>query len=303
MTTQTKTFFRYFPVSPRDLSWESHVTTAGESHIAPHSPYPPGGHPEGYAFDLAHGRTMDNFAVIYISEGRGWFESRPTGRQRIESGTVMLVFPGVWHRYAPNPANGWTEHWVGFDGQFPRRLRQNGFFTERQPIFKITREDILLDAFRNIIDAIQANQPALQQVLAGATGYILSLLYSVQQSGTDRQTNVATAIREAIHLMNDRIEAELDLKVLAQELKVSYTWFRRSFQQHTGLSPHQYRLDLKIAKARNLLASTTMTVQQAALHSGFETEQYFCRLFKKKTGLTPGQWRRQAQNQPRESKG
>jgi len=91
--------------------------------------------------------------------------------------------------------------------------------------------------------------------------------------------------------MNSQTEAPLDLQQLATELGVSYTWFRRAFLRHTGLSPYQYLLQLKVARARRLLTEPNMTIQQAATLSGFESEQYFCRLFKKKTGITPGQWR------------
>ena len=295
MTAQPHSFFRYFPVSDRDLKWGFYVTTAGESQIPPNAPYPLDRHPASYAFDWKHGRVLHDFAVIYISGGRGWFEAKNTPRQRIESGTVVLLFPGIWHRYKPDPQTGWTEHWVVFNGKTPNSFAKNGFFAPKDPVVKMGHEARLLDAFRNMIEAIKTNQPALQQVLAGSTGHILSLLYSARQSGANNQSNVAIAIREAIRRMNARIEADLDLIKLAQELKVSYTWFRRSFLQHTGLSPHQYRLDLRIAKARNLLAETTLTIQQTAFQSGFESEQYFCRLFKKKTGLTPGQWRRHAQ--------
>jgi AraC-like DNA-binding protein len=268
-----------------------HVTTAGESTIPPRTPYPPRGHPKGYDFDWTHGRVLHVFTIVYISSGRGWFESSETPKQRIESGNVVMLFPGIWHRYTPDPKTGWTEHWLGFDGDIPRRLTRKGFFSPSHPVLKISREDLILDVFSDIIDAIKGNQPALQQVLAGATSYILSLLYSAQQAGHEGQRHVSGAIHEAIRQMNREIEAEIDLKQLARKLSVSYTWFRRSFLQHTGLSPYQYLLQLRIAKARNLLSGTTMTIQQIAFHAGFESEHYFCRLFKKKTGITPGQWR------------
>ncbi|OGV62056.1 MAG: hypothetical protein A2283_23545 [Lentisphaerae bacterium RIFOXYA12_FULL_48_11] len=293
--TGTQSFYRYFPVSKRDIKWGMYITTAGESRIPPHTPYPPSGHPKGYDFDWSKGRVLHDFTIVYISSGRGWFESKRTPKQRVESGNVIMVFPKIWHRYMPDPKTGWTEHWAGFEGAIPHALTKSKFFSPDNPIIKTGREDLLLDLFTDIVDAIKSNQPALQQVLAGATGYILSLLYSAQQSNLEGQKNVAAAIHEAIRLMNGRIESELDLKQLARKLNVSYTWFRRSFLQHTGLSPYQYLLQLRVAKARSLLAGTTMTIQQTAFHAGFESEQYFCRLFKKKTGLTPGEWREQSQ--------
>jgi AraC-like DNA-binding protein len=278
------------------MKWGFHVTTVGESRIPPHTPYPLGEHPKGYAFNWANGRTLHDFAIVYLSSGRGWFESKHSPRQRVESGHVFMLFPGVWHRYMPVQKTGWNEHWVGFDGDIPRRLVKNGFFTPKQPVFKINSESLFISLFTDIMETTKNNPPALQQVMSAATHYLLSQLYSMQQATPARAAPVNSAIQEAIHRMNGQNGAELELKKLAHELKVSYTWFRRSFLQHTGLSPHQYHLQLKIARARKLLSDSSLTIQQTAYQAGFESEQYFCRLFKNKTGLTPGQWREQTRN-------
>ena len=153
-------------------------------------------------------------------------------------------------------------------------------------------EDLLLGAFSSVIDAIHAGRPALQQVGAGATLYILSLLYSAQQPGQDGREGVARAIHEAMRRMADPTQDTVRLTDLARGLGVSYSWFRRTFAHHTGLSPHQYRLQLRVGRARTLLSETALTVKEVAFRCGFESEQYFCRLFRHKTGVSPGEWRR-----------
>jgi transcriptional regulator GlxA family with amidase domain len=120
----------------------------------------------------------------------------------------------------------------------------------------------------------------------------LSLLYSAQQPGQDGREGVARAIHEAMRHMADPTRDTVPLAELARTLGVSYTWFRRMFAHHTGLSPHQYRLQLRVGRARTLLSETALTVKEVAFRSGFESEQYFCRLFRRKTGVSPGEWRR-----------
>jgi transcriptional regulator GlxA family with amidase domain len=92
--------------------------------------------------------------------------------------------------------------------------------------------------------------------------------------------------------MADPAQDRVHVADLARGLGVSYSWFRRTFAHHTGLSPHQYRLQLKVGRARTLLRETALTVKEVAFRCGFESEQYFCRLFRRKTGLAPGEWRR-----------
>lgn len=285
------TFFRYFPVSERDRRWGLYLTTAGESRIPPGFPYPPPGHPGGYQFDWKKGRVLREYQMVYISSGQGRLETRQT-RWRIASGSCFLLYPSTWHRFRPDPRTGWHEHWVGCDGPAVRGLVKNGFFSPRRPVVRVRDEDLLLGAFSSVIDAIHAGRPALQQVAAGATLYILSLLYSAQQPGQEGRQDVTRAIHEAMRRMADATQETPPLPELAHRLGVSYTWFRRTFVHHTGLSPHQYRLQLRIGRARALLSETSLTVKEIAFRSGFESEHYFCRFFKRKTGVTPGLWRR-----------
>jgi len=108
-------------------------------------PIPPGGHPKNYNFDWRRGRVLVDHQIVYISSGRGWFESRGVGRRRIESGDAFVLFPGVWHRYAPDRKTGWDEHWVGFDGETARRrLVHNCFFSPRAPMLRVACEDAML---------------------------------------------------------------------------------------------------------------------------------------------------------------
>jgi transcriptional regulator GlxA family with amidase domain len=64
------------------------------------------------------------------------------------------------------------------------------------------------------------------------------------------------------------------------------------FAHHTGLSPHQYRLQVRLGRARTLLSETALSVKEVAFRCGFESEHYFSRLFRRKTGVAPGRWRR-----------
>jgi transcriptional regulator GlxA family with amidase domain len=173
-----------------------------------------------------------------------------------------------------------------------RSLVRNGFFSPKRPVLRVREEDLLLGAFSAVIDAVHAGRPALQQVTSGATLYIMSLLYSAQQPGQAGHPNVGRAIHEAMRRMADPTETDAPLPELAHRLGVSYTWFRRMFAHHTGLSPHQYRIQIKVGRARTLLSETALTVKEVAFRCGFESEHYFSRLFKRKSGLAPGEWRR-----------
>jgi AraC-like DNA-binding protein len=291
MKTGADPFFRYFPVSGRDMNWGLYATAAGETRIAAHTVYPPGGHPKGFAFDWQHGRRLEGFALIYISSGGGSFESEHSLSAAVEPGHAFLLFPGVWHRYRPAPETGWHEHWICFDGETARNWLRHRFISPKQPILKLNAEDTVLATFNRVMHSIRANRPALQQILGGATANLLGLYYSAQQARPAAESKNANVIEHAIARMEADYTPNLDVKAVAQELGVSYSWFRSTFAAHTGLSPHQYLLEWRLVRARNLLTETELSIKEIATETGFEDEHYFSRLFRQKLNLTPSAWR------------
>ena len=73
----------------------------------------------------------------------------------------------------------------------------------------------------------------------------------------------------------------------AQMCNVSHNWFCRLFREYAGIPPKEYILDVKIKKAKMLLAETSMSVCEIALLCGFEDPAYFSRIYKKKVGCSP----------------
>ena len=295
MAAHPHNFSRYFPVSGRDRKWGWHVTTVGQAQNLPGEAYPEAGHPKGYTFDWAKGRVLDCHALVYISRGRGTFESRQSARQPVEAGQVLFLFPGVWHRYRPEAATGWQEHWVGFDGEVARRWVKHQFVSADAPVCTPGQEERWLTLFTELIMVVKLNRPALQQVMAGFTAQMLGMLYSGQQAALAGGDQALLIVQRAITKMQTELEQNLNAQALARELNVSYSSFRHTFQQHTGSSPHQYLLELRLVRARNLLTQTAQSVKEIAQRTGFGDEHYFCRFFKLKLGLTPGQWRSRSQ--------
>ena len=96
--------------------------------------------------------------------------------------------------------------------------------------------------------------------------------------------------------MKDRIDHQINLEELANEIGVGYSWFRRMFKHYTGLAPSQYFLQLKLNKAKDLLLNTSLSIKEISVITGFESQYYFSKLFKKRIGISPIQQRKYARN-------
>jgi AraC-like DNA-binding protein len=101
-------------------------------------------------------------------------------------------------------------------------------------------------------------------------------------------------IRAAIELIQSNIGASLTLEELARTSFMSVSHFSHVFKEETGEAPKEYLIDERIKRAKALLASTALSAQEVAQQLGYENPYYFYRLFKKKTGMTAGQYVRSA---------
>ncbi len=87
-------------------------------------------------------------------------------------------------------------------------------------------------------------------------------------------------------------DPDLDVPQLAAKVFVCESRLRRLFKRATGASPVRFIRRRRIDRACALLDTTQQSVEQVAASSGFRDAPYFCRVFKKMTGMSPGQYRK-----------
>ena len=93
-------------------------------------------------------------------------------------------------------------------------------------------------------------------------------------------------------ISNNYGDATLTNASLAAKCNVSEVYFRKLFTRHFGISPKQFIIDLRIQKAKQLLAEGAWSVSVVSETCGFSNPYHFCRLFKKRTGITPSEYRK-----------
>ncbi len=112
-------------------------------------------------------------------------------------------------------------------------------------------------------------------------------------SGSQQQRGGLPAYK--LRRVTDHLEAHLAEEItvarLAREAGLSEFHFSRRFKQTTGFSPFQYLLRLRLARARQLLRETDLSIIEVGLESGFPNPSYFARLFRREVGVTPSGYR------------
>jgi len=149
----------------------------GYERVKPGSPYPPRRHPVDHHFNWNQGRVLLAYQLVYITEGQGTFESEVSPeRHGIEAGVVMTLFPGIWHRYAPDPRTGWVEQWIECWGRAFDRARAARLLFPEQPIWRVGFSPELLQGFERCHSLAQQRSAGVQSLLSTMALHLLSVL-------------------------------------------------------------------------------------------------------------------------------
>jgi len=110
-----------------------------------------------------------------------------------------------------------------------------------------------------------------------------------------RRTRVLASweVRRATDYLMTHLSEAVPLAALAGLTGLSQWHFTRAFKAATGVSPHRWQLNARIAKAEELLLSGSMPQAQIALEVGFAEQSHLCRVFKNVIGVSPGAWLRE----------
>jgi len=284
-------YYQYFPVDGNEARGMCLLNT-GSTRIEKNSQYPPTAHPSHHNFSWQDGRVLQEYQLIYITRGGGLFESERC-RQEVTEGSIILLQPGERHRYRPHAHSGWDETWVGFRGNMIDDIIRDCHWRSGQAVFNIGFSDTIVNLFNDINSFSKAAKPGYQPVISGAVIYLLGLIAAGAQTpspgaGGTKEEMVSRARAIFRERLCDRISPEQ----VAAELQVSYSLFRKTFKQQTGIAPGQYLLDLKMQLARQLLADPTKLIKEIAYELNMDSPLYFCKLFKDKFGVTPSEYRR-----------
>jgi AraC-like DNA-binding protein len=289
MHSKAETFSRYLPVDSLAKKWGWNLMDAGRQHLDAGASYPGKGHPLGYLFDKDGRRILDEYQVVFIAAGKGTFTSKSQPKRTIRAGDALILFPGEWHQYRPDPDTGWTEYWIGFKGSEAKRLMES-FFSPKTPVQESSMGAELIRQFDRLIHWL--NQPVHERdlILASHIPTILSFLIAGRRQQTSSGASGASLVRSAKAHMLENLSRRTDLEELANSLGTSYSRLRSVFKKETGFAPRQFENMVKLNRSKDLLLSGEYNISRTAESLGYSSVFYFSRAFRKAFGRSPQEW-------------
>jgi len=287
-----KDYFVYLPAQPADSIWGCVATAVGYTNVLPHRAYPPQQHPLDHYFNWKQGRVLQSFQIILISSGTGLFEcAAQAGIQKVEPGTILILFPGIWHRYQPNSETGWVEHWIECRGPAFDAAVRNGLIQPEHSLLKPGLSSDLSDCFERCHSLARVDAMANQDLLSTLGLHLLALLGHMHRTERGSTKAIDEVVQRAYTLIALRCQEPLNLPALAAELGVGYSNLRHSFMTRAGISLGQHHRNTRIQKAQELLTNSAKSIKEIAEILGFDSASHLSKQFKQLIGVSPNDWR------------
>lgn len=99
-------------------------------------------------------------------------------------------------------------------------------------------------------------------------------------------------VQEIQEYLGENLHRDINLRAIAREASLSPYYFSRAFTACVGVPPYRYLIGLRIARAKQLLAATDLTITQICSRVGFRNLPHFTTTFRRHTGSTPTDYRR-----------
>ena len=294
-------FCHYLPVSDTIMQWGLYLTGAGIASVPGGTDYPPKGRPGVYDFRWETGRTLPEFQIFFITDGHGIFESEQTGKVVIQPNSIMMLFPGIWHRYMPDKQTGWTERWVLLNGGIPLYLKEVGYLDPNKAVCKIDEPTKLISIFDRLINSIHENPtentiltslnatPLISEVIKKTGGNVSPEVGSVDENITATDDSL---VASALDIIWTRSHHTISVDHLLSQLPTTRRTLERRFKKACGHSIHDEIMQCRLGRATRLLHETELPIKTIAYLSGFGHPERMRYAFENSFGQTPSAFRK-----------
>lgn len=222
-------------------------------------------------------------------------------------GSMNFFAPGQIHAWTENRehANAWG--WMlAFHPDFIRKYPLGTKIGKLKFFSYETNEALhISDSERSMLEGIMQNIESedkrsidehSQDIIVSQLDVLLNYaerFYTRQfRTRNSVESDILTRFQSILHNhFEDNKDKLITANDIASELAMSTHYLSDLLRNITGMNTQQHIHALLIERAKTLLLTTTLSVNEIAFSLGFEYPHYFSRLFKSKTGQTPGEFR------------
>ena len=225
----------------------------------------------------------DQYILIYCTEGKGVIEVEDE-KYFLGKSDAFCIPRNVCHRYYADEREPWSILWVHFKGDntklFPLEERRLVHLNSRHS------DNQMMVLFKLLFKVLERNYNLGNFIYISQ---VLSLIRAeiYYREKLDESTTQDRHVTQVIRFMYQNLSGNLTLEDISNQVQLSKSYLNAIFKTHTGRSPVEFFIHLKMQEACKLLKSTDLYVYEVSVRLGYSDPYYFSRIFKKVVGVSP----------------
>jgi AraC-like DNA-binding protein/quercetin dioxygenase-like cupin family protein len=270
-------------------------------------------HPEAsaYYYKLWAGYNMpfhthSGTEIMYVISGscRVDVEDRSTCEAVLKKGDFIILNAGIPHRLLVKEETACRMLNIEFafapkQGYFPaiqeiaRTDKQLGvLLAEGKPYLVLSDPEEIYHSLRSLVLELDSNgtQSPLTPILFAELLIRISRLYSARAEGAINHRDIY--MKQCMEFMHQHYDQDIQVKDIASSVNLHPSYLHRMFKSNTGKTMMEYLTEIRMEKAKQLLMRSDIPVSELSEYVGISSRQYFHAVFKRYTGYTPADYRR-----------
>lgn len=206
----------------------------------------------------------------------------------VSKGDAVLIPAGTPHTYTSTAQDPWTIWWFHVIGPDSDDLFDAALNSSGGPVSHLRDPAPIASLVSQIIDALDTTTSGGLVRASGAAWYALTQVISTGRRQAGPSTN---PVEKAVEHLRATTPHRTSVEELAAMVGLSPSQFGSLFRQQLGVPPLRFQNDLRMARARDLLDTTTMPIAAISIACGYDDPLYFSRQFTKSHGESPTSYR------------
>ncbi len=232
-------------------------------------------------------RECSEFYVIeYIISGNGYVNVNDE-QFYVSAGDVYLLPIGCKCHYYSDSNTPYTKIWMNVNGELCKHLLQaynlhNKFHFENVDLYQY---------FQNFINICKDKSQQNNVIFARCSTIFFEIIQALH-TAYHEENSINEYVLTAKHYCDMNIYEKTSVDNVANAVNLSVSQLNRLFKKEFNTTVYSYILNCRIEMAKSLLKGTAMSISQISDKLNFADEHYFSNIFKKKTSMTPSEYRK-----------
>ena len=233
----------------------------------------------------------NNYVIHVITAGKGIYKIGDR-EFRLGAGEMFVIYPGDTTYYEADRDDPWSYMWIGFNGLRAKTVVEAIGFTKEKPVLDAGDLSRIRDSIDRILIARQLNHIDAMRRMSALYETLAIMMELNENENTHAQNNNVKYVNMAIDYIATRYSENIKISEIASKVGINRSYLTSIFKQQLNMSPQEYLINFRIEIASELLRTTTEPIGSIAVAVGYSDPLTFSKAFRKKTNLTPTEYRK-----------